>query len=201
LSLPPAPAVAAAAKVALPPLATKASVGSTINGRPKQEPAHHDQAQLPPKLALVSHELALAATLASQPVGSSSTGVPSAEAWQLLQSALARLDRVSAEATGEGGCMHTATFCSDGTGLGRRPCRAPCRGVVGCTPSSREALVWGTRLARGRAKAVSGEPGPAPTEKSGTHLVTTAWDKKRQARAFGSGGHRRPLVRWVFERQ
>ena len=44
-----------------------------------QEPAQHEQEQLSPKLALVSHALALAATPAPQPVGPSSTSVMGAE--------------------------------------------------------------------------------------------------------------------------
>jgi hypothetical protein len=65
-----------------------------------QEPVRHEQEQLSPKLALVSHALALAAILAPQPVGSGSTSVMGAEARQHLQAALARL---AAEAA-EGGC-------------------------------------------------------------------------------------------------
>jgi ankyrin repeat protein len=61
-------------------------------GGPMQELAQHDQVQLLPKLALVSHALALAATPKSQPISSSSTGagapVLGAEARQQLQTVL-----------------------------------------------------------------------------------------------------------------
>jgi hypothetical protein len=57
------------------PAAKRAKVGGTGGGGQMQPPAQHDQEQLPPKLALVSHALALAATLAAQPVSSSSTTV------------------------------------------------------------------------------------------------------------------------------
>jgi hypothetical protein len=72
-----------------------------------QELAQQDQERLPPKLALVSHALALAATPAPQPVGSGSTGVVSAEARQHLQAALARL---AADAT-KGGCEWLQAYC------------------------------------------------------------------------------------------
>jgi hypothetical protein len=72
-----------------------------------QESAQHDQEQLPPKLALVSHALALAATPAPQPVGSSSTGGMGAAARQHLQAALARLAAESAE----GGCEWLQAYC------------------------------------------------------------------------------------------
>jgi hypothetical protein len=108
LPLPTAPAVAAA-KVELAPLVTKANAGGTSNGRPKQEPAQHDQEQLMPTLALVSHALALAVTPVPQLGSSSSTGAMDAEARQLLQVALARLDLVAAEATG--GCEWLDSYC------------------------------------------------------------------------------------------
>jgi hypothetical protein len=72
-----------------------------------QELAQHEQEQLSPKLALVSHALALAATPAPQPVDSSSTGVMGDEARQHLQAALARL---AAEAA-EGGCEWLQAYC------------------------------------------------------------------------------------------
>ena len=72
-----------------------------------QELAQQDQERLPPKLALVSHALALAATPAPQPVGSSSTGVTGVEARQHLREALAYL---AAEAA-EGGCEWLQAYC------------------------------------------------------------------------------------------
>ena len=72
-----------------------------------QEPAQHEQEQLSPKLALVSHALALAATPAPRPVGSGSTGVMGAEAKQHLQAALARLAADAAE----GGCEWLHAYC------------------------------------------------------------------------------------------
>ena len=72
-----------------------------------QESAQHDQEQLPPKLALVSHALALAATPAPQPVGSGSTSAMGVEARQRLQAALARLAAESAE----GGCEWLQAYC------------------------------------------------------------------------------------------
>ena len=74
-----------------------------------QEPVQHDQAQLSPKLALVSHALALAATPAPQPVGSGSTGVTRSctHMRQHLQAVLARL---AAEAA-EGGCEWLQAYC------------------------------------------------------------------------------------------
>ena len=72
-----------------------------------QEPVQQEQEQLSPKLALVSHALALAATPAPQPVGSGSTGVMGAEAGQHLQAALARLAAESAE----GGCEWLQAYC------------------------------------------------------------------------------------------
>jgi hypothetical protein len=90
------------------PAAKRAKVGgSTGRGGPMQKPAQHEQEQLSPKLALVSHALALAATPAPQPVGSGSTGVMDAEARQHLQAALARLAAESAE----GGCEWLQAYC------------------------------------------------------------------------------------------
>ena len=66
-----------------------------------------EQEKLLSKLALVSHALALAATPASQHVGSGSTGVMGAEARQHLQAALARLAAESAE----GGCEWLQAYC------------------------------------------------------------------------------------------
>jgi ankyrin repeat protein len=99
--------VAAEAESAVP-AAKRAKVGgSTGRGGPMQEPAQHEQEQLSPKLALVSHALALAATPAPQPVGSGSTGVMGDEARKHLQAALARL---AAEAA-EGGCEWLQAYC------------------------------------------------------------------------------------------
>jgi hypothetical protein len=89
------------------PAAKRAKIGDTGRGRPMQVLAQHEQEQLSPKLALVSHALALAVTPAPQPVGSSSTGVMGAEARQHLQAALARL---AAEAA-EGGCEWLQAYC------------------------------------------------------------------------------------------
>jgi ankyrin repeat protein len=98
--------VAAEAESAVP-VAKRAKVGDTGRGEPMQEPAQHNQEQMSPKLALVSHALALAATPAHQPVGSSSTGVMGAEAGQHLQAALARLVAELAE----GGCEWLQAYC------------------------------------------------------------------------------------------
>jgi hypothetical protein len=89
------------------PAAKRAKVGDTGRGGPMQEPAQHDQGKLLPKLALVSHTLALAATPAPQPVGSGSTGVISAEARKHLQATLACLAAESAE----GGCEWLQAYC------------------------------------------------------------------------------------------
>jgi hypothetical protein len=86
--------------------AKRSEVGGTDRGGPMQEPAQHEQEQLSPKLALVSHALALAATPAPQPVGSGST-VMGDEARQHLQAALARLAAESAE----GGCEWLQAYC------------------------------------------------------------------------------------------
>ena len=78
-----------------------------------QEPAQHEQEQLTPKLALVSHALALAATPAPQPYPFrllSQSGVTFsmvAEARQHLRAALARLAAESAE----GGCEWLVAYC------------------------------------------------------------------------------------------
>jgi hypothetical protein len=98
--------VAAEAADAVPAV-KRAEVGGTCRGGLMQEPAQHEQEQLSPKLALVSHALALAATPAPRPVGSGSTGVMGAEARQNLQAALARL---AAEAA-EGGCEWLQAYC------------------------------------------------------------------------------------------
>jgi ankyrin repeat protein len=89
------------------PAANRAKVGDTGKGGPMQEPAQHVQEKLLPKLALVSHALALAATPAPQPVGSGSTGVMSAGARQHLQAALASLAAESAK----GGCEWLQAYC------------------------------------------------------------------------------------------
>jgi ankyrin repeat protein len=100
--------VAAEAEGAVP-AAKRAKVGGTGRGGPRQElaSAKHDQERLP-KLALVSHALALAATPAPQPFGSSSAGVMGAEARKHLQAALAYL---AAEST-EGGCEWLQAYCN-----------------------------------------------------------------------------------------
>jgi hypothetical protein len=98
--------VAAEAEGALP-AAKRAKVGDTGRGGPMQELAQHEQEQLPPKLALVSHALALAANPAPQPDGSSWTGGMGAEARQHLRAALARLAAESAE----GGCEWLQAYC------------------------------------------------------------------------------------------
>jgi ankyrin repeat protein len=83
-------------------------------GRPMQQSVQHDQEQLPPKLALVSHVLAVAATPKPPPISCSSTGagssVLSAEARQQLQTALARL--VEATKAAEGGCEWLHAYCA-----------------------------------------------------------------------------------------
>jgi ankyrin repeat protein len=91
------------------PAAKRAKVGGTGRGGSMQEPAQYEQEQLLPKLALVSHALALAATPAPQPVGSGSTGVTRSctHMRQHLQAVLARL---AAEAT-EGGCEWLQAYC------------------------------------------------------------------------------------------
>jgi hypothetical protein len=89
------------------PAANRAKVGDTGKGGPMQELAQHVQEKLSPKLALVSHALALAATPAPQPAGSGSTGVVGDEARQRLQAAMARLAAESAE----GGCEWLQAYC------------------------------------------------------------------------------------------
>jgi hypothetical protein len=98
--------------------AKRSEVGDTGRGGPMQEPAQHEQEQHSPKLALVSHALALAATPVPQHVGSGWTGVPrsytrrsqramGAEVRQRMQAALARLAAESAE----GGCEWLQAYC------------------------------------------------------------------------------------------
>jgi hypothetical protein len=89
------------------PAAKRAEVSDTGSGGPMQELAQHEQEKLSPKMALISHALALAATPAPQPVGSGSTGVMGAEAGQHLQAALARLAAESAEE----GCEWLQAYC------------------------------------------------------------------------------------------
>jgi hypothetical protein len=89
------------------PSAKRSEVGDTGRGGPMQEPAQHEQEQLSPKLALVSHALALAATPAHQPADCSWAVVMGAEARQHLQAALARLAAESAE----GGCEWLQAYC------------------------------------------------------------------------------------------
>jgi ankyrin repeat protein len=82
------------------PAAKSSEVGDTGRGGPMQdlqEPAQHEQEQLSPKLALVSHALALAATPAPHPGASR----------RKLQAALARL---AAEAA-EGDCEWLQAYC------------------------------------------------------------------------------------------
>jgi hypothetical protein len=106
--------VAAARGLAKQPAAVSAAVvaGATAaaeevgtgRGGPMQEPAQHDQEQLSPKMALVSHALALAATPAPQPC----MRRLDTEARQHLQAALARL---AADAT-KGGCEWLQAYCN-----------------------------------------------------------------------------------------
>jgi hypothetical protein len=100
--------VAAEASDAVP-AAKRAKVSGTGRGGPMQEPAQYEQEQLSPKLALVSHELALAATPAPQPAGSGSTGVTRSYTHmrQHLQAVLSRLAAESAE----GGCEWLHAYC------------------------------------------------------------------------------------------
>jgi hypothetical protein len=99
--------VASEAESAVPAV-KRAKVGcSTGGGGSRQEPVQQEQEQLSPKLALVSHALALAATPAPQPVGSGSTGVMNDEARQHMQAALARLAADAAE----GGCEWLQAYC------------------------------------------------------------------------------------------
>jgi hypothetical protein len=101
-------ATAAAEVVGAVPAAKRSEVGDTGRGGLMQEPAQHEQEQLSPTLVLVSYTLALAATPAPQPVGSSSTDVMGDEARQHLQAALARLAAESAE----GGCEWLQAYCN-----------------------------------------------------------------------------------------
>jgi hypothetical protein len=99
--------VAAEADGAMP-AAKRVKVGDTGRGGPMQESAQqHEQEQLSPKLALVSHALALAVTPAPQPVSSGSIVVMGAEARQHLQAALARFVAEAAE----GGCEWLQAYC------------------------------------------------------------------------------------------
>jgi hypothetical protein len=91
------------------PAAKRARVGGTGRGGSMQQPAQHGQVQLPPKLALMSHALALAATPAPHPVSSSSTGVLGVGARQQLEAALSRL--VAAAEAAEGGCEWLHGYC------------------------------------------------------------------------------------------
>jgi hypothetical protein len=101
-------ATAAAEAAGAAPTAKRAKVGcSTGRGGPMQEPMLQEQEQLSPKLALVSHALALAATPAPRAVGSGSTGVMGDEAKQHLQAALASLAADAAE----GGCEWLQAYC------------------------------------------------------------------------------------------
>jgi ankyrin repeat protein len=78
--------------------------------RSKRNLIQRDQEQLAPKLALVSHALALAATPAPNPISSSSTGVMGAGARQQLQATLARL--IAATEAAEGGCEWLHAYCN-----------------------------------------------------------------------------------------
>jgi hypothetical protein len=93
--------------------AVAAEAASSGRGGPMHELAQHDQVQLSPKLALVSHVLALAATPKSPLINSSSTGAGSpvlgAEAREQLQTALARLSAAAQAA--EGGCEWLHAYC------------------------------------------------------------------------------------------
>jgi hypothetical protein len=112
-------AVAAEADVVVP-AGNTAKVGGTGGGGPMQSPpAQHDQEQvLPPKLALVSHALALAATPAPQTelMGVSPLCVTVAEAKAALAvyaaatEARLKLQAVAAEAA-EGGCEWLYGYC------------------------------------------------------------------------------------------
>jgi ankyrin repeat protein len=94
---------------AVPALERAMVVSGTSKGGPMQERAQRDQQQLTPKLALVSHALALAAT-PTPPVSSSSAGVLGAGARQQLQAELARL--VVVTDTAEGGCEWLHAYCA-----------------------------------------------------------------------------------------
>jgi hypothetical protein len=103
--------VAAAAMVLSGAVPAAARAGGTDTGWSMQDSAQHDQAQemLPPRLALVSHALALAATPARQPVSSSSTTVLGPGSKLQLQAVLARL--VAAAEAAEGGCEWLHAYC------------------------------------------------------------------------------------------
>jgi hypothetical protein len=100
-------AAAAAAVVVDATVAAEPEGGNSGRGGPMQESAQDDQAQLPPRLALVSHALALGAIPAPQPAGSGSTGGIGAETRHHLQAALARL----APEAAAGGCEWLQAFC------------------------------------------------------------------------------------------
>jgi hypothetical protein len=93
------------------PTVVKVKAGGTGRGGLKHDSTQHDQEQemLPPRLALVSHALALAATPAHQPVISSSTTVLGAGSKLQLQAVLARL--VAAAEAAEGGCDCLHGYC------------------------------------------------------------------------------------------
>jgi hypothetical protein len=94
----------AAATAAAVPVAKRAKVaGASID-------SVHDQEQLPPRLSLVSHALALAATPVPQPVGSSSTTVLGVGARLQLRVVLIGLG-AAAEAA-EGGCEWLHAYCN-----------------------------------------------------------------------------------------
>jgi ankyrin repeat protein len=99
--------VAAAGSLAM----QKANAGGRSKGGPKQESVQHgqDQERLPPRLALVSHALALAATPGPQPVSSGSTTMLSVDARRQLQAALVPL--VAAAEAAEGGCEWLCGYC------------------------------------------------------------------------------------------
>jgi hypothetical protein len=98
--------------------AKRAKVGETGRGGPMQEPAQHEQEQLSPKLALVSHALALAATPRYL-----NLLAPARPAWWVLRRGSIckqrwHVWRQSQPRGAASGCRRTATFCSDGIGLG-----------------------------------------------------------------------------------
>jgi hypothetical protein len=94
----------AAATAAAVPVAKRAKVaGTSID-------SVHDQEQLPPRLSLVSHALALAATPVPHPASARSTAVLGAEVGQQLQVTLAGL--VAAADAAEGGCEWLDAYCS-----------------------------------------------------------------------------------------
>jgi hypothetical protein len=108
------------ASVAVVPASTKAKAGgASSGGGPMQESAQHDQEQLPPRLALVSHALALAVTPVPQFVSCEFVSSSSTTTMQQQHTALQQL---VAAAEIAGGCEwlwaygDTAIFCSDGIG-------------------------------------------------------------------------------------